>query len=532
MGIGGEYYTSQPQFCGSCHIMDPYYVSWERDVHAQTAGAACVDCHYAPGTQHTFMAKFRGLSQLTSYFSGRAGAGRPKAQVDNASCLTSECHGDQKFMTAELRIGNAHFVHAKHLDPDSPLLTEKRKALADLRSKLSRQLEAKELTEVKRIAEVVRHADERNQELTVWLADHERSELQDDVLAWAELLHTELRIDHLGGLKCGSCHQFDASMKKHFTVATSTCYACHFMNQPFNANTGACLSCHEPPAGEVAVHAGSQPTTGEAATASQAGTTMDHATIIANNVNCVSCHGDLLYGTGQVTRRDCQNCHDQARYLRDFDQLTIEVVGDYHRVHAAAQRARCNDCHEVIAHELTPMAGPHEALALLSPVSRNCDHCHPDHHRAQLKLLLGQGGFLEGAAGVPNPMVGSRANCRACHTQTGADPKGQAVITSTAGSCRGCHGDEYEEIFAGWQESIDARLAEARSLHQTARQQLAKVAPPYQGVQLEADHLLKRAAKNIRLVTVGTGIHNRNFALMLLDQAVLDLEKAHKLLNP
>ena len=29
MLIGAEYYTSRSEFCGSCHIMDPYYKSWQ-----------------------------------------------------------------------------------------------------------------------------------------------------------------------------------------------------------------------------------------------------------------------------------------------------------------------------------------------------------------------------------------------------------------------------------------------------------------------------------------------------------------------
>ena len=32
-GLGGaEYYTSRPQFCGTCHVMEPYYVSLSRDI--------------------------------------------------------------------------------------------------------------------------------------------------------------------------------------------------------------------------------------------------------------------------------------------------------------------------------------------------------------------------------------------------------------------------------------------------------------------------------------------------------------------
>ena len=59
--IGADYWTTRPQFCGSCHVMDPYYESWSHDLHGAKIGALCVDCHYAPGERFTLHAKFKGL---------------------------------------------------------------------------------------------------------------------------------------------------------------------------------------------------------------------------------------------------------------------------------------------------------------------------------------------------------------------------------------------------------------------------------------------------------------------------------------
>jgi nitrate/TMAO reductase-like tetraheme cytochrome c subunit len=43
-GVSGtEYYTSQPKFCGSCHIMKKYYNSWEKSKHGEK-DIACIDC--------------------------------------------------------------------------------------------------------------------------------------------------------------------------------------------------------------------------------------------------------------------------------------------------------------------------------------------------------------------------------------------------------------------------------------------------------------------------------------------------------
>ncbi len=251
--------------------------------------------------------------------------------------------------------------------------------------------------------------------------------------------------------------------------------------------------------------------------------------ILANNVDCVSCHADLVHGTGTVSLRDCQNCHDQERYVKDFDRRAIDVVLNYHRTHAGGQHARCNDCHQVIDHRLLPVADPGQAEALLSPVRRTCQHCHPDHHQEQVNLLLGRGGFAGTAGGMPNPMTGSRTNCRACHVEPGADPKGEAVIRSTVAACRGCHGKDYEELFAGWQGQIRARLDDAKALLATVEKSLAATTQTAGRTVPEAAMRVDRARANIELVAKANGIHNRNYAMLLLDQAIGDLEEARKL---
>ena len=54
-----DHQTSKPEFCGSCHIIKPYYESLHADVHGGKLGVACVECHYAPGERSTWMAKCR-----------------------------------------------------------------------------------------------------------------------------------------------------------------------------------------------------------------------------------------------------------------------------------------------------------------------------------------------------------------------------------------------------------------------------------------------------------------------------------------
>ncbi len=111
-GFGvSEYATSRPSFCGSCHVMETYYDSWEHDVHSKE-GVLCVDCHYAPGQKTTLAAKLRGLSQLSRYVAGAFGETRPRGHVSSDSCATSECHPSGSFETNELEL-NRHVSETK-----------------------------------------------------------------------------------------------------------------------------------------------------------------------------------------------------------------------------------------------------------------------------------------------------------------------------------------------------------------------------------------------------------------------------------
>ena len=73
--------SSTPSFCGSCHVMAPYYESWTTSSHAEIA---CVDCHIPPGVSATLRKKYEALSMVASYFTGSYGS-RPWAEVDDAA---------------------------------------------------------------------------------------------------------------------------------------------------------------------------------------------------------------------------------------------------------------------------------------------------------------------------------------------------------------------------------------------------------------------------------------------------------------
>lgn len=100
--------SSQPQFCGSCHIMTPYYESWKASKHHNIA---CVECHIAPGVTAEIRKKYEALSMVTSYFTGTYGT-NPWTEVDDAACL--KCH-ERRLLAGKELFGDVLFDHTKHL---------------------------------------------------------------------------------------------------------------------------------------------------------------------------------------------------------------------------------------------------------------------------------------------------------------------------------------------------------------------------------------------------------------------------------
>lgn len=100
--------SSTPAFCGTCHVMAPYYDSWAESSHKEIA---CVDCHIPPGITAELRKKFEALSMVARYFTATWGT-RPWSEIEDASCL--ECH-ERRLLTSREVFGDVLFDHGPHL---------------------------------------------------------------------------------------------------------------------------------------------------------------------------------------------------------------------------------------------------------------------------------------------------------------------------------------------------------------------------------------------------------------------------------
>src|SRR5688572_1513789 len=84
-------YSMQPDFCRSCHIMEPYYVAWHESTHK---GVACTKCHFEPGLEKTLYGKFQASSQAAKYITNTYGS-KPHAEIRDSSCMREGCHTER-----------------------------------------------------------------------------------------------------------------------------------------------------------------------------------------------------------------------------------------------------------------------------------------------------------------------------------------------------------------------------------------------------------------------------------------------------
>ncbi|MBK6910422.1 MAG: NapC/NirT family cytochrome c [bacterium] len=104
--------TSQPSFCRSCHVMEPYFAAWETSTHHNVT---CTECHIPPGLEGTVHSKFLALSMVANYFTGVYKRSKPWAEIEDANCLRQGCH-DTRLLQSTEDFRGVKFDHKPHLE--------------------------------------------------------------------------------------------------------------------------------------------------------------------------------------------------------------------------------------------------------------------------------------------------------------------------------------------------------------------------------------------------------------------------------
>ena len=102
-------YTSNSEFCGTCHEMTPLHQSWQTSSHRNVA---CYDCHAEPGFKGTVKAKAKGMKEL--YLHMTSSNFTLKADERNINCYS--CHQDKVKMNAPKALAAKDPHTVKHYD--------------------------------------------------------------------------------------------------------------------------------------------------------------------------------------------------------------------------------------------------------------------------------------------------------------------------------------------------------------------------------------------------------------------------------
>ncbi len=375
--LGFAEYSMQPEFCRSCHIMEPYYQAWHESTHADVA---CVLCHFEPGLEKTLEGKWQASSQGVKYITNTYGS-KPHAEVRDSSCMRDGCH-DRRLLEgkADWEVPTQRGTKITIKFDHTPHLTELRRG--------------KELRCVSCHSQIV-----QGQHLVVTLdtcflchfkgLKHGRDDEtlggcrschetpKDEIRLTNGIFNHESYIDR--GVSCENCH-VDA-VSGDGAVPKQLCWTCHnqpaqiarygetnFMHQSHvTDNKVECSSCHV----QIVHHL----TAGPAASGSLL-TTLDSHEQGDQNA-CSQCHdmshnGPLNLYRGAAGRGvpdmpspmfnaqvDCVACHKQRKSSRD-------VAGVMGQTYIAVQDS-CDECHgghyEGVLDEWRQTVGLHLAQA-------------------------------------------------------------------------------------------------------------------------------------------------------------------------
>ncbi|MFQ5439319.1 MAG: hypothetical protein ACE5DK_10885, partial [Paracoccaceae bacterium] len=132
----------------------------------------------------------------------------------------------------------------------------------------------------------------------------------------------------------------------------------------------------------------------------------------------------------------------------------------------------------------------------------------------------------------PNLMSKVNTNCMGCHLQKDLR-NGHAVQVGSPGACAGCHTEGHKKILADWKKQLKGEVADAVEFAAEAEDALA--AARTNGTDEEtlrkAGDMIAAGQEFVTIVRIGNGVHNKKYAITILDEAFGNFEDAIDLLE-
>lgn len=347
------YEVRQSSFCDSCHYMDPYVRHWESSTHSQVE---CVKCHDYGVTDLT--------SSTIQYIVGTYNS-RPKADVPDENCLSSDCHDEGLLEgTIEYRRGIL-FDHAVH---HNEILRGEKLRCTSCHN------------------QIVQYDDDAAGHMAVndksCFVCHFKDAGVGEAITGCNSCHgmPEQEVEHAGfifshkpylelGVECKMCHV--NIVRGDGSVPESMCYSCHVEESRTLLSRTELHDIH----------------------------------VTGNGIDCYRCHTDIEHGNFSMASAldiDCENCH--LRQHNKPKQLYMGIGGrdsiDMPSAMFAAQ-VSCTGCHTHLTPEGEMMARQEKREAS----RKSCVTCHEEGYdlmfdnwrEGSKKVLADYGKFISAA---------------------------------------------------------------------------------------------------------------------------------------
>lgn len=95
LAYAGMHYTSQPNFCASCHQISPSVTSWSEGKHKDVT---CLRCHADPGTIGYVKRKVGGLKEVYLHVTNQV-PNKLEAKLNPEACIS--CHTGGEYPKAK-----------------------------------------------------------------------------------------------------------------------------------------------------------------------------------------------------------------------------------------------------------------------------------------------------------------------------------------------------------------------------------------------------------------------------------------------
>lgn len=324
--------SAKPEFCTTCHIMEPYYESWKTSSHNNVN---CLTCHFEPGLKGFVRGKVVALSQFVRYITVTYGS-KPWAEIPDKNCQQPGCHeGADLRGPMEYRQGIV-FDHSHHM--------QNLRRGKDLRctSCHSQIVQGSHMRVTGEVCYICHFKPLPNGELDPKLSDCRTCHVQGVSTPLAPQEHA-LFIDR--GTDCEKCH-FNV-IRGNGEVLSKRCETCHA--DPEHLEETSPEKLHK-------LHVS------------------DH------KVECFECHNPIehtLESVHDIAQADCGLCHAERHQLQKaFYEGSVAVpIGKPHPSPMIEAHIACSGCHSEMETE-GPTTSPVVLKGIAHASGQACDYCH------------------------------------------------------------------------------------------------------------------------------------------------------------